>query len=64
METRTNFPIGEIIAQACDTPQVIINYNLFIGDLSLAGLLIVVLAAICLILVFRAIVGKGRKRRD
>ena len=64
MTRHTDFPVGEIIAPSCDTPQVIINNSLYIGDLSLAGLLIVVLAAICLILVFRAIVGKGRKRRD
>ena len=64
MTRHTDFPVGEIIAPACDTPQVIINNNLYIGDLSWAGLLIVVLADICLILVYRAIVGKGRKRRD
>ena len=63
MDAHTNFPVGEIIAPACQIPQVIINNNLYIGDLSVAGLLIVAMVGVCLVLVYRAIIGKGKNRR-
>ena len=63
MSWHTNFPVGEIIAPACDASQVIINNYLYISDLSWAGLLIVALIGICLVLVYWAIVGRSRKRR-
>ena len=58
-----NFPVGEIIAPACEIPQVNIVNNLYIGDLSWAGLLIVVLVGICLVLVFRAVIGRDEDKR-